>query len=146
MPSGTRQDENIRKTVHDLCDQLEELVTSCKTTDDLAVVVGVVALTNTYLGRALAIAISSFAHDGVQPRQGEAYGVITQAVSDLERLGRAEEPGDGTASHLRQLLFLQNASSYAAANTRDAVSGMGNTGVESIRAAHLAADAEGGDA
>jgi hypothetical protein len=134
MTSTADQEERLTKQVHNLRDSLEELVTACKTTDELRAAVGVVSQANTYLSRALAVAISSFAHGGVQPRQGEAYRVSIQAEQDLERVQEVEmlKLGEGMSLHLRQLLHLQSAASFAAAEAYGAILKAGSESLEAM--------------
>lgn len=134
MANPDDQEERLTKQVHDLRSELEHLVSACKTTEELRAVIGVIAQANTYLSRALALAISSFTHGGTQPRPGEAYSAQLQAQKDLDAINSVETltPGEGMSLRLRHMLHLQSAASYASAGAYESVAKVGGISLEAM--------------
>lgn len=119
MSDSAEREKRLSQHVSALRNELEDLVSSCKTDEDLKIIMGAVAMTNTYLARAVAIAASTFVNGGVQPRSGEAYSVQCQAIEDLDT---TEMKGE-TVGALRRLLYAQNVASMSSADMYGATLG-----------------------
>lgn len=144
MTDRTETEKKLTALVYNLREELENLIGTCKTTKDLAAVLGIASQTNTYLARGVAVAVSSFVHGGVQPRPGEAYSVTTQAASDLVRINSLDGyTGQNLAGHIRQMISLQSASSFATAEAHSAVAEAGDGSLEELLVAATESAAEG---
>jgi len=114
----TEAEKNARELTHDLHRQLASLAGACRTAEDLAAVIGIIAQANTFLARIAAVAVSSFARDAVPPRPEEGVSVSLLAAADVGRIAAvhaAFADGEGMGPALGQLLHLQSAVSHAGA-------------------------------
>jgi hypothetical protein len=131
----TEAEKNVRELTHDLQQQLASLAGTCRTTEDLAAVIGTIAQANTFLARAASAAVSSFARGCVPPSLGERYSASLLAAKDVDRIDSvhaAFADGEGIGPSLRQLLHLQSAVSYAGAYAHGAVCAAGNTSMQQM--------------
>lgn len=138
----TEIERKLGKLVHDLSGVLEDLMSTCKTTGDLKAIVGAISLADTYLSRALAVAVVSFVNGGVLPAPERAWDVQLKAAMELGKIQAIESRTEGMrlAGELRQTLHLQSATARATAQAYGAVMEMGNVTMDDLLK-HLESDA-----
>ncbi|GAA3595201.1 hypothetical protein GCM10022295_90560 [Streptomyces osmaniensis] len=122
----------LHELSHALIGELEGLIGSCKTTGDLKTVLGAVSLMDTFLARAIAVSIVSFAHGGtLPPPGGDPVSVQVKAAAVLDKIPQSWE----WTGPLRNLLAVQGVSSHAAAGAHGALADTASVSLKDIYAA-----------